>query len=116
MMSKLTRVAAGAMVLLGVFGASACGPRNGAVRDEESQAVLAQQAAISQQQATTTALGAVPGAVRLVRLSREAGTVVYYVVVQPQAGGAPTAVHVDAVTGSVRETGPAAAADGDDDD
>ena len=115
MMTKLTRVAASATLVVGVLGASACGLRAGGARDQEDQAALARQAAISQQQATTTALGAVPGAVRTVRLARLAGTVVYQVVVQPPGGGAPTGVHVDAVTGSIRQTGPVADADGDDD-
>jgi hypothetical protein len=41
MMSKLSRVAARAMLVLGVVGASACGLRNGGARDADGQAALA---------------------------------------------------------------------------
>ena len=82
----------------------------------ESQAALARQAKVTADQARSAALAAVPGTVQGVRLNREEGAVVYEARIQPQAGGAPMEVTVDATTGKVLRTEPAGERDGDGDD
>ena len=95
-----------------VFAVSATwasGPRGERAGDdgEADQTEVARQATVTPDQARTAALAAVPGTVQALRLQREEGAVTYRVTVQPQGGGTPTAVHVDATTGKVLKMEPA---------
>src|SRR5919198_964090 len=100
MEQHLSKKIVGFLLVAGLVSSAACniaeGRESSGERSQSSQAALAQQAKISPDQASAAALSAVPGTVQAVRLGREAGKVMYEVTVQPQGGGTPTNVEVDA--------------------
>jgi Peptidase propeptide and YPEB domain len=100
------------LVGLLLLGGAACkgidvARARGGEQGEGSQAQLAQQAHISQDQARAAAVASVPGTVQATRLDREGGQVVYEVTVQPQGGGQAVDVQVDGTNGNVLKTEPA---------
>ncbi len=114
-MQSWVRLLVGALlVLLPLLGAG-CEGRERGERDRAGQSQLAQQAQVTQDQASHAALASVPGAVQRVRLERDGGRVVYEVTVQPQSGGALTDVEVDATSGQVLKSEPTRGYDDDDD-
>lgn len=118
---KLIAAVAAVLAVALLFGGAAAWAQGGGGEreggdDATNQAQLAREATITPDQARAAAVAAMPGTVQALHLERDEGPLVYAVVVQPQGGGTPTEVEVDAKTGNVVRTLPAEQEEDDDGD
>jgi protein-disulfide isomerase len=101
----LVRIAVVCLLIVAVPAIGACAGLGG--REGPNQAELAKHATVSVTDARAAAVAAVPGSVQGMRLDKDAGRVVYAVLVQPVAGGQAQEVEVDANSGQLVKTRPA---------